>query len=275
MQRRYRRSVIALFGHFGAGNFGNESTLHAMLCHVRSLMPDSEVTCICTSPDTVSASYNISAEPMNRVLVKPWALHNRLAILARMFFIGVPSEVYRWFRGVVTLLHTDVVIIVGTGLLTDAFGLGSWGPSSTFRWSVIAKLCRCRLCFVSVGAGPLQRRAGRFLIKSALSLADFRSYRDDATREYLNDIGFRCCEDRISPDLAFSLPTALLPGADRSDGRRSVVGLGLMTHGGMYSVGKASESSCSQQPSAECQLDKPQSENFHEQNVTPPTPTSV
>src|SRR2546427_6800098 len=38
---------------------------------------------------------------------------------------------------------------------THAFG---W-PYFIFKWSIIARLCRCKLLFVSVGAGPLWRRS--------------------------------------------------------------------------------------------------------------------
>ncbi len=235
MARRKRRQ-IGLFGHFGAGNFGNESTLEALLYHLRHVIPDAEITCICSAPETVAAEYNIAAVPMIEVVAKPWTSRNLLARVVRKFFVGIPSEIYRWLKGIVTLRSTDVLIIVGTGLLTDAFSLGGWGPYSTFKWSVIAKLCRCKLCFVSVGAGPLNRATGRFLVKSALSLADFRSYRDGSTLQYLKSIGFRPDDDRLYPDLAFSLPAALLSHSDSRKGRRLVVGLGLMAYSAMYGI---------------------------------------
>ncbi|MGH9400493.1 MAG: polysaccharide pyruvyl transferase family protein [Terriglobia bacterium] len=227
---------IALFGHFGAGNFGNESTLQAMLCRLRRLAPDAEVTCICTLPEIVAVDYNITAVPISTAMVKPWNFRNPLARLVRKLFIGIPSELYRWLRGVMMLRGTDVLIIPGTGLLTDAYSLVGWGPYSTFKWSVIAKLCRCKLLFVSVGAGPLYSRAGRFFVKAALSLADFRSYRDQSTPQYLKGIGFRSGNDPIYPDLAFSLTPIALPRDHDSKGRRLVVGLGLMEYGGRYSI---------------------------------------
>jgi polysaccharide pyruvyl transferase WcaK-like protein len=232
--RRKRKKKIALFGHFGAGNFGNESTLQALLCHLRRLTPDADVACICTAPEIVAAEYSILAEPISGVVVRPWNHRNPLARLLRKVFVGVPSELYRWLKGVRMLRRKDVLIIVGTGLLNDAFSLGAWGPYSVFKWSVIAKLCRCQLWFVSIGAGPLDRTTGRFLAKAALSLADFRSYRDGSTMKYLNRIGFEIGNDRVYPDLAFSLPPTVLPDAQTRRGLRPVVGLGLMEHSSMY-----------------------------------------
>ena len=232
--RRRRKKKIALFGHFGAGNFGNESTLQALLRHLRRLTPDADVACICSAPEIVAAEYSILAVPISGVLVRPWNHRNPLARLLRKVSVGVPSELYRWLKGVRMLWHRDVLIIVGTGLLNDAFSLGAWGPYSVFKWSVIAKLCRCQLLFVSIGAGPLDRTTGRFLAKAALSLADFRSYRDGSTMKYLNRIGFETGNDRVYPDLAFSLPPTLLPDAQARRGLRPVVGLGLMEHSSMY-----------------------------------------
>jgi polysaccharide pyruvyl transferase WcaK-like protein len=233
-----KRQRIGLFGHFGAWNFGNESTLQALLCHLRRSVPDAAVTCICSAPEIVAAQYHIATEPIIGFVVKPWALRNPISKLFRKIFVGIPSELYRWIENVRTLWGTDALIVVGTGLLTDAFSLAGWGPYSTFKWSVAARLCGCQLSFVSVGVGPLDRKAGRFLVKSSLTLADFRSYRDEATVQYLRGIGFRREEDNVYPDLAYSLPLDLLPQDQPRHGRRPVVGLGLMTHSGMYGVEK-------------------------------------
>ncbi len=101
----------------------------------------------------------------------------------------------------------------------------------------MAKLRRCRVLFVSVGAGPIDRPLGRALVKAALSLADYRSYRDDSSRDYLRGIGFRATRDRVYPDLVFGLPEALLSRDHaRPEGTRRVVGLGLMVYAGKYSA---------------------------------------
>jgi len=138
------------------------------------------------------------------------------------------------------LMRIDMLIIPGTGLLTDAYGLLGFGPYNMFKWSLIAKICRCKLLFVSVGAGPIYGILGRCFVRSSLSLADFRSYRDKSTVQYLEGIGFRSDSDRVYPDLAFSLPEAAIPNRDTTKSRRCVVGLGLMEYGGMYSVLKPS-----------------------------------
>ena len=90
------------------------------------------------------------------------------------------------------------------------------------KWSLIARLRGCRVMFVSVGAGPVGSAPGRFFVKLALSLADYRSYRDVPSREVVEGIGVRAKDDRIYPDLVFglSLPFATDGGGSRGTTRR-------------------------------------------------------
>ena len=236
MRNKQKPTGIVVFGHFGAGNFGNEGTLQAMLYNLRRLNPEAELSCICTVPERVAADYQISARLISETVVGPWRWRNPVVRWVRKLLIGVPSEAYRWFKAFTMLSHTDVFIVPGTGLLTDAYSLLGWGPYSTFKWCVIAKLCRCKLLFVSVGAGPLYSRRGRFFIKTALNLADFRSYRDASTQRYLESIGFRTTHDNVFPDLAFSLPEWHFNSSQSA--RRPIVGIGLMEYAGRYSVEK-------------------------------------
>jgi polysaccharide pyruvyl transferase WcaK-like protein len=154
-----------------------------------------------------------------------------------MAFVVLGAEPRQYARAFKKLKGTDMLIVPGTGLVTDAYGLGSWGPYSQFKWVLMAKLRRCRVLFVSVGAGPIDSVAGRALVKAALSMADDRSFRDDASRDYLRGIGFHVRRDRVYPDLVFGLPEALLPNSDGgSEGTRRVVGLGLMEYYEKYSA---------------------------------------
>jgi polysaccharide pyruvyl transferase WcaK-like protein len=233
MQRK-----IWFFGHFGGANFGNEITLQTILYHLRLRFPDATFACICSGPEALEKTYKIESVPISRRFIKPWPVHSRLVRWLRGLFIGVPSEFLRWFDALRTVKGRDVLIIPGTGLLTDAYGLSGWGPYSLFKWSLVAKLRGCELLFISVGAGPLDSRLGKYFVKSALSLADFRSYRDEATLAYLRSIGFRTNGDRVYPDLVFSFPEKTVPDEKgrRVDG--TVVGLGLMMQAAMYSAEK-------------------------------------
>ena len=89
--------------------------------------------------------------------------------------------------------------------------------------------------FVSVGAGPIYTRLGDFLVKSTLALANYRSFRDDSSLTCVRAIGFARRNDKVYPDLTFSLPKTLIPSPGRSEGQR-IVGLGLMSYAGRYSA---------------------------------------
>ena len=229
-----KKRKIFFFGHFAADNFGNEATLQAMHFNLRRLMPEAEFACICNFPAIASATHNIAAFPINpHVVITAWAPKNRMTRLLRKVLFGIPSELYRWYQAFSLLKGADALIFPGTGLLTDVYDFYSWGPYGVFKWSAMAKLRRCKLFFVSVGAGPLYGALGRRLAKSALGLADFRSYRDVSSLEYLKSIGFAATNDRVYPDLAFSLPRTVI-SRDPARRQRPVVGLGLMNHDGMY-----------------------------------------
>jgi len=237
-----KRKKICFFGHFGSPNFGNEITLQTVLHHVRCLLPETEIVCICTGPEALAATQKIETVPISRDFVKRGKLRPRLARLLRKVFIRLPSELWHCLEALKTLKSADAFIIPGTGLLTDAYGLTGWGPYNLFKWSLIARMCRCKVLFVSVGAGPVYSALGKYFVKSALSWADFRSYRDNASLEYLKSIGFPVNGDRLYPDLVFSLPEAMLRHDGERKGRRSIVGIGLMPYAGKYSVAKPSDS---------------------------------
>jgi polysaccharide pyruvyl transferase WcaK-like protein len=234
---RKRRKRVALFGNFGSSNFGNEAQLQAMLYHLRRFWPDAEVTCICSNPRLAAATYHVRAVPLAGPRVRSWTPRSAPARLLREVCrvgVGVTVEPYSWLKGLLTVRRMDMLIIPGTGLLTDAYGLFGEGPYTLLKWTLIAKACRCKVLFLSVGAGPLHRAIGRRLVKLALSLADVRSYRDRSTKRYLESVGIQTDGDLVLPDLAFSLPEASLPKREFNDGR-PIVGLGLMESPGRYS----------------------------------------
>ena len=53
---------------------------------------------------------------------------------------------------------------------------------------------------------------------------------------YAEGIGVRSKDDRIYPDLVFSLPKSVMPHDEDRGRRKRVVGLGLMEYAGRYSV---------------------------------------
>jgi polysaccharide pyruvyl transferase WcaK-like protein len=222
---------ISLFGNFGTGNFGNECTLQAMLCNARRFAPDANISCICARPEDTSSRHNIPASLIKPTLGSRWtASRGPVLRWLRRIVIGLPMEIYRWVQAIGTMMRVDGLVMTGTGMLGD-FGIAPLGLHyDIMRWSIAAKVCRRKLLFVSVGAGPIERRLSRWFVKTALSLADYRSYRDGFSKAYLEGIGFTGTGDAVYPDLAFSLPKALVPDGHHDEPRRPVVGIGVMTY---------------------------------------------
>lgn len=219
---------IALFGLFGAGNLGNECTLQAMLYNLRRRVPNAQISCICAGPEETASTYNIPAFSIReRALADT---DNRALRLLRRIFVGIPLELYRWFMAAWRLRGSHMLIMTGTGMLTDVGMLPIGLHYDVLRWSIAAKLCRCKLLFVSVGLGPIRHPLSRLFVKTSLRLADYRSYRDTSSKDYLEGMGFETKGDAVFPDLAFSIPTDRMPVTHKPDRQGAVIGVGLITH---------------------------------------------
>jgi polysaccharide pyruvyl transferase WcaK-like protein len=84
------------------------------------------------------------------------------------------------------------------------------------KWSILARLAGTELAFVSIGGCRIESRISRQFVRVALSLAYYRSYRDEGSRQIALGIS-RNADGPVVPDLAFSLPLT---------GNRPVIGSG-------------------------------------------------
>lgn len=237
--RRQRPKKISLFGHFGSANLGNEATLLAMVSRLRVVFPDCELCCICTGPERVVAAHAIEGVPHTVRSRRIWDRRLSLPKRLQMLFLGLGEEVGEYTRAWRILRGTDMFVVPGTGLLTDAFELSGWGPYGLFKWTLVARLRRCKVMFISVGAGPVETLEGRLLVKLSLAFADYRSYRDAPSKEVVESLGVRASGDRIYPDLVFALPSPMACAPTIARDRRPTVALGLMAYSPTYSMGDA------------------------------------
>jgi len=225
---------IALFGAFGVGNLGNECTLQALLHNIRRYVPDAEISCICPRPDVTRSDYKIPGSLIKELPLSP--VNNRALQWLRRMLVSIPMELLRWLKAIARLKNVDMLVMTGTGMLGD-FGISPFGLHyEILKWTVAAKLCRCKVLFLSVGAGPLRQALSRHIVKAALACADYRSYRDNFSKDYLKSISFDSERDQVYPDLAFSFPTALLPPNSKHSNGRPVIGVGLMTYSNRHGV---------------------------------------
>lgn len=228
---------IVVFGTFGAGNIGNECTLQAMLYNIRRRLPAAEIICICSGPEETAANYRVSTFAIRDTasVDQLFGAHaRRYGRLTKCLtkLVRLATEPYRWYKACKMLKGKDRLVITGLGMLGD-FGISPFGLHyDILGWSVVAKLCGCKLEFVSVGVGPIRDLVSKCFVKTALALGDYRSYRDSFSKEYLERIGFNTMHDHVYPDLAFSLPKSLLPGRHKCGHRQRVIGVGLMPYYG-------------------------------------------
>ena len=239
---RIQKKKIAFFGLFGVGNLGNEITLQTILSHARKYFPDAEFKCICSDVTDTSLRYELPAFPISnrfpRKSAAKWYMRstNPVMRLFRQLLIGIPREFLDWFRIFHILINVNTLIFPGTGYLTDAYSNAIGWPYEVFKWSLIARLLRRKVLFVSVGAGPIYHPLSKWLIKSALSLAHYRSFRDTSTLTCLRMIGFSTDNDPVYPDLVFNLDQIVLPPPHVYTRSRPVIGIGLMDDPGRYSA---------------------------------------
>lgn len=228
---------IAFYGLFGQQNWGNECTLQAIIYNVRRYLPDAELGCFCTDPHDTLKRHGIPTFPIANRFARGYSKEsrapaNRLFRLLRAVFIGIPREIASWAQAFRSLRGFDLFIVPGTGLLTDYTSNPLGIPYRILKWSILARLRRCKLLFVSVGAGPMYHPLTKWILRAALSLAQYRSYRDSYSKRFLQGIGFKADNDPLYPDLAFSLPKAMFPESGSRGPHKTVVGVGVKDYYG-------------------------------------------
>jgi len=223
---------ISFYGNFGAGNLGNEATLQAVIERILRRWPDGRLICFCANPEDVRARHGIEALPsgaINRSMAERLRSNARRGSVARLFRVAlkrVPLEFVHWIKCAYALSRADMLIIAGTGIVCD-YTTGPLGyPYDIFKLSTLSALCRVKLTFLSVGVGPIHHPLSRWFLKTSLALAHHRSYRDEASKQYLQEIGFGTDRDSVYPDVVFGLSKDAL--VSRVTGRqRRIIGLGI------------------------------------------------
>lgn len=207
---------IALFGLFGSGNTGNDASLEAMLALLGRTRPDARLLCVCGEPQRVGPEFAVPAVPMNVD-----GGRGRLLRKAANFWHALRQMGGR-----------DLLIVPGTGALDD-FGTGPAGlPLTLFTWCLAARLRGAAVAFVSIGAGPIHNPLSRWLMKSAVRMGAYRSYRDEGSKAFLQGLGVDVAADAVYPDLAFFLPASGAAPRQRTAGAPLDVGIGVMTYRG-------------------------------------------
>ena len=233
---RYRYKV-GVFGHYGNENLGDESIIEATIANIRRKQSDAEIVCFSLNPPDTEKRYGVRTYPViltdeytsrrSEIIREKTgvdapapaadpsvrASHSGLRSLIKRIPIVYP--LLRWIVNLpgtlsdirhelkflrasrAHLVGMDLLIFAGSNQFLDNFG-GVWGfPYNVLKWTVLARLSGVKVAFVSVGAGPLFARTSRAMIRVAVAMADYVSYRDESSRRMIDgrtDRGRRVCD---------------------------------------------------------------------------------
>ena len=99
--------------------------------------------------------------------------------------------------------NLDLIVMSGSGQLNEEWG-GPWRyPFGLFRWCLLARLAKCKIAFLSVGAGEVNSFWAKQFCTSALRLAQYISVRDVRTKELVESWHIKSVQ--LVPDMAFSM----------------------------------------------------------------------
>jgi polysaccharide pyruvyl transferase WcaK-like protein len=237
---RTSRSVshIALLTPYDGGNLGDGAIQEALISNFRRFVPESWICGITLNPERTAKLHSIPCYPLAvnsrphyiaktgsdaadspdlqssfpagefpRDFFSRWMGRARSSLLLKpiKFLFRLAKEIRHVFRSYGLLRRIDLLLVAGGGQLDEEWG-GIWGhPYALMKWSILARLAGAEFAFLSVGACRIKSRISRQFVKVALSLAYYRSYRDEGSREIASGIS-RNADGPVVPDLAFSLP---------------------------------------------------------------------
>lgn len=258
-ERGAQESVrVALLTPYDGGNLGDAAIQEAVIAGLRKCDPGVDLIGITLYPEKTSARhqipcyhltatsrshYQVKQDPASKVDGGPPSmgaetsvgLYRRLRRIARavpflLWLKILVDETLHVVRSYRLLRKVDILVIAGGGQLDEEWG-GSWGhPYALAKWSVLARAARSSVVFLSVGACRIESQLTRLFLKVALSLACYRSYRDEESRRLALGITPRA-DGPVVPDLAFSLPLPSIEPATRRRGAVLRVGVSPIAYG--------------------------------------------
>lgn len=222
-----KKLKIGILDVCGNGNLGDEAIQQAMIQNILKYIPNGEIYGFSCNPTDTLERHGIESFPISKFGDREqWWLGKNPSYLSKLFFeyyrkletfpnnsvkkagrllLGFFLEMFASIRAYKNLREIDMLIVSGGGQLDDDYW-GAWfEPYILFFWGVLSRLSNTKFAVVSVGVGNISSHLSRFFIKTGLSLACYRSYRDSKSKNYLNDLLNYKNDDPVYPDLAYSL----------------------------------------------------------------------
>jgi len=233
MRGRPGATRVGLFGLLGMGNIGNDACLESMVRYLRADHPDAILDAMCTGPERLRSDYGIDAIPLAWYQKHEQQVSGLAATALKTVGKGIDA-----FRTAAWVRRHDVVIVPGMGVLEATVPMRAWWtPYSMLLVCASGRIFGTKVALVSVGANVISERLIKRMFAAAARLAFYRSYRDDLSRDAMQQAGVDTEHDQVYPDLAFALPVPAdgsgATGPDhRSPPATPAVGVGVMAYYG-------------------------------------------
>ena len=249
---------VALLTPYDGGNLGDAAIQEALIGNFRKYDPQAQFCGITLHPENTAERHHIpcyplaaisrqyyharkepSVSPANLSATSPLGksvaastFFERFRRAARGFlfrtglkplvrFIQECVHILRSYR---LLRKVDMLVVAGGGQLDEEWG-GSWGhPYALAKWAVLARAARTSVMFLSVGGCRTDLWLTNLFLRIALSLACYRSYRDEGSRQIARAIT-PTADGSVVPDLAFSLPFITGPSTAITESKGLRVGV--------------------------------------------------
>lgn len=214
---------IGLLDHMGYGNLGDAAIQEVVIANIRKRLPNADIVGFSLVPDDTSKRHGIPCYSIRRwhptfedienkspsrmklnAKLKSALRNNSFVRPLTRPLLGFVRELFFLVRSYRILRKLDLLIISGGGQLCELW-FGPWShPYTVFKFSLLTKLANKKLYLLNVGAGPLEHPLSRFFAKWAVRFADYRSFRDDDSRELLSSLGVKA-KMHVHPDPAYAL----------------------------------------------------------------------
>ena len=208
---------IAFISPCGFGNLGDAAIQDTFIASVRwHLGAATEIVGITQNPPDTEERHHVRAVPMDNLAFRlrrrapaeglseanVGATRRGAARRAVGRAKQLVKEVVHWGIAFREMRRADALVVSGGGQLDDHWG-GPWRvPYALWKWTLVARLLRNDVVFLSVGAGTTDSRLTRFFLRSALGRARYASFRDEHTAARVRSLRLSA-SSRIVPDLAF------------------------------------------------------------------------
>lgn len=215
--------TIGLLAHMGYGNLGDAATQDAVIANIKKRLPNARFVGFSFIPDDTRERHGIPSHPIRWWYPKRGQTGNqgdgrmsftfrlKSALKSQPLFYAWTKPVLDFVREALFLARSyrrvrslDLLVISGSGQLSELWR-GPWShPYTIFKFAVLAKLARKKLYFLNVGAGPLEHPLSRFFARWAVRVADYRSFRDHDSQELVRSLGVKA-ETHVYPDPVYAL----------------------------------------------------------------------